>query len=303
MIVKTYSSAAIFERERKVGVVCPVCGAAAARPRFALSMCSFVRCLGCGLVYQNPQPVFEDLRGRYAQAYCDYEIENEENFYDLMRLGLRDIGFDESFFSSAPGRTFLDIGCATGKLLDVMQHLGFRVQGVEICAESARYGMAKRRVPVFIGPLEEAAFPDDSFSFVHFSHLIEHVPDPYSFLLEVKRVLAPGGYAIITTPNISGLQARLFRTSWRSAIPDHLFLFSKRTLPRLLRRVGLQVQRLVTWGGLAAGTAPAWIKKPVDAAAKRMGFGDVMLVLATKAGKTADAMNAPDGNGRFEATG
>ncbi|MBN2351697.1 MAG: methyltransferase domain-containing protein [Spirochaetales bacterium] len=301
--MKTYSSAAAFERERRITIVCPICGGAAVRPHFSVPGGSFVRCAGCGLVYQNPQPVFDDLKGRYAQAYCDYEIENEDNFFELMRLGLRDIGFDESFFTNVPGKTFLDVGCATGKLLDVMQHLGFRVQGVEICAESARYGMAKRRIPVFIGPLEEAGFPDGSFSFVHFSHLIEHVPDPYSFLREVKRVLAPNGYAIITTPNIAGLQARLFRSLWRSAIPDHLFLFSKRTLPRLLERAGLEVLRLVTWGGLAVGTAPAWIKNRIDAAAKRMGFGDVMLVLATARGKTGVTAPVMDGGGRFEATG
>jgi 2-polyprenyl-3-methyl-5-hydroxy-6-metoxy-1,4-benzoquinol methylase len=295
--MKTYSSAAAFERERKIHIACPVCGIRSGRPDVKITGCAFVRCDGCGLIYQNPQPVFEDLKGRYAQAYCDYEIENEDNFYELMRLGLRDIGFDESFFTSVPGKTFLDIGCATGKLLDVMQHLGFSVQGVEICAESARYGIARRRVPIFIGPLEAAAFPDGSFSFIHFSHLIEHVPDPYSFLSEVKRVLAPGGYAIITTPNIAGLQARLFRSSWRSAIPDHLFLFSTRTLRRLLARTGLEVRRQVTWGGLARGTAPDWIKKPVDVLAKRLGFGDVMLFLATKAGERGRIIP-----GRFEAT-
>ena len=116
-------------------------------------------------------------------------------------------------------------------------------------------------------------------------------------------MLAPNGYAIITTPNIAGLQARLFRSSWRSAIPDHLFLFSKRTLPRLLERAGLEVLRLVTWGGLAVGTAPAWIKNRIDTAAKRMGFGDVMLVLATARGKTGATAPVMDGGGRFEATG
>jgi hypothetical protein len=109
------------------------------------------------------------------------------------------------------------------------------------------------------------------------------VPDPFAFLVEVKRILAPGGYAMITTPNIDGLQARLFRAAWRSAIPDHLFLFSKRSLTRLLNRAGFAVHRAVTWGGLASGTAPRWLKQPVDALAKRLGFGDVMLLLAVKA--------------------
>ena len=41
----------------------------------------------CGLVYQNPQPRQEDLASRYHDRYFAYEQENEENFFNLMRLG------------------------------------------------------------------------------------------------------------------------------------------------------------------------------------------------------------------------
>ena len=35
--------------------------------------------------------------------------------------------------------------------------------------------------------------------------------------------------------------------------------------------------RTVTWGGLAKGTVPDFIKRPADRMAKRFGFGDVVL--------------------------
>ena len=85
----------------------------------------------------------------------------------------------------------------------------------------------------------------------------------------MKRILAPGGYALITTPNIDGFQARLFGKSWRSAIADHTVLFSKKTLQKLVREVGFEVRRCVTWGGLAIGRAPALIKRPMDKLAKK----------------------------------
>lgn len=142
--------------------------------------------------------------------------------------------------------------------------------------------MTRRGIRIFVGTLEEAAFKAESFTAIHFSHLIEHVPDPRSFLKEVYRVLKPGGYAVITTPNVDGLQARLFGKEWRSAIADHLTLFSKRTLARLIREIGFEIRQTVTWGGLAKGTAPCLIKRPVDFLAKRLGFGDVVLHLAAK---------------------
>jgi hypothetical protein len=87
---------------------------------------------------------------------------------------------------------------------------------------------------------------------------------------------------VATTPNIDGLQARLFRERWRSAIADHLCLFSKKTLRRLLAASGFRVLKTQTWGGLAAGTAPGWLKRSADLLAKRLGFGDVVLMLVAK---------------------
>jgi 2-polyprenyl-3-methyl-5-hydroxy-6-metoxy-1,4-benzoquinol methylase len=226
--------------------------------------------------------VFDDLRRRYAADYFSYELSNESTFFGLMKAGLKDIHFRDRTVESGTPRTFLDIGCATGMLIESIKGEGWDVQGVDICRESAEYGRTHRGVDIFPGTLEEAQFPGGRFGVVHFSHLIEHVPDPRGFLGEVRRVLAPGGFAVITTPNIDGFQARLFGSAWRSAIADHLILFSKKTLVRLLQETGFEIRQSVTWGGLAVGTAPVWIKRPVDRLSKKWGFGDVVMVLAAK---------------------
>ena len=100
--------------------------------------------------------------------------------------------------------------------------------------------------------------------------------------MEVHRILVPGGDAVVVTPNIDGLQARLFREKWRSAIADHLTLFSLKTLRKMLAASGFQVLKTVTWGGLAKGSVAGIVKRPVDYLAKRLSFGDVVLMLARK---------------------
>jgi len=283
-MAKTYSS--VPGDERMETVPCPCCGSGRWRPFLPCDGFGFVKCRECGVVYQNPRPVFDDLRRRYGADYFSYELENEKNFFGLMKLGLADVRFaDRTSGFGGPGkppRTFLDIGCATGMLIESMKGAGWEVRGVDLCRESAEYGRQHRGVDIFAGTLEEARIPDGTFGAVHFSHLIEHVPDPRSFLREVRRVLAPGGYAAITTPNVDGFQARLFGKAWRSAIADHLVLFSKRTLARLATEEGFGIRQSVTWGGLAVGTAPSIVKKPVDIMAKRIGFGDVVMILAAK---------------------
>jgi len=278
--MKTYSTSPGREKVRTIS--CNLCGSRRYRKYLTAEDYFFVKCAVCGLVYQNPQPVFDDLKYRYGQGYFDYELRNEENFFHLMELGLQDIRFFELTEGLEQQGLFLDIGCATGMLLAFLRDRGWGVRGVELCRESAEYGINRKGLDIFIGTLEEAAFPSAHFPVIHFSHLIEHVPDPRDFLFEVRRILRPEGYAIIVTPNIGGLQAGVFRERWRSAIADHLTLFSRRTLRRLLVESGFEILKTVTWGGLAKGTVPAVVKRPVDYLAKKMGFGDVVLVLARK---------------------
>ena len=284
--MKTFSVGGTDERLRDIP--CNLCGSEVRDRYLDCGGFQFHRCRSCGLVYQSPQPVFDDLKRRYGEGYFDYELTNDENFFGLMKLGLHDIGFFERPLDSFPDPTFLDVGCATGMLVRHMGDLGWRARGVEICEPSARYGVEKRGVQIDLGTLESQRYPDGAFAVVHFSHVIEHVPDPKGMLREVRRILQPRGLAAVTTPNVAGFQARLFGRNWRSAIADHLTLFTKSTLRRMLAEAGFAVRRVATWGGLAAGTAPPFIKRPVDRLAKRWGFGDVMLFEAVPAPPAAD---------------
>ena len=268
--------------EELIPVLCPICADKRTAAAWECGTFRFSRCITCGHLYQNPQPRFTDLRSRYGAEYFSYELENDRNFFDLMLKGLEDADFFRLEKTLGDERRFLDIGCATGTLLAYIKQRDWRVQGVEICVPAARYGIEKRHLPIFIGTLEEARFPEKGFTLIHSSHVIEHVPDPRAFLMEINRVLVPGGYVITVTPNTEGLQARLFRERWRSAIADHLNLFSRRTLATLLGETGFEPTKWATWGGIAKGLAPAFVKAPVDRLAKVFGFGDVVLCVARK---------------------
>ena len=258
-------------------IKCNVCGSEETELFLQLDGFGYQRCTNCGLVYQNPRPVFNDLKKRYGENYFDYEVTNQVNFFNLMKLGLKDIRFDSLCCNDSERKKFLDIGCATGLLLNHMKKKGWHCYGVEICRESAEYAITHFSLNVFVGTLEQASFPDSFFHAVHFSHLIEHVPDPIGLLLEVRRILKLEGYMVLTTPNVSGMQARVAGKNWRSAIPDHVYLFSKKTMKSLLRKAGFEVLQQVSWGGIPAGKRPVYVKKPVDRLAKLFNFGDVML--------------------------
>jgi len=277
-MIKTWSTPVHgFEKEI---VPCVLCGGSVFTSFLNCEGFGYVRCK-CGLVQMNPQPKKDDIHARYSDTYgkdyLQYEIDNEAAFLKLQQLALKDAGF----IDTGHQKTFLDIGCATGALLEYLRDCGFTVTGVEI-SPSAEYAVKQRKLDVRSLPLEENNFTNEQFDIVHASHLIEHLKDPHGFLTEVRRILKPTGCLYITTPNISGFQAHLFGSHWRSAIFDHMYLFSKKTLKKLLETTSFKIKHIRTWGGLAAGSAPKIIKKIIDFLAKYLGFGDVMIIKCIK---------------------
>ena len=273
---KTWSTLVTAEEKRLIP--CNLCGSSSFKASFSCEGFSYVRCTACNLVQMNPQPLKTEIIRRYnGEEYLAYQLANEEAFLNLELLALA----DADFYGPEKGR-LLDIGCATGSLLDVLREGGWETTGVEINCCQAEYARQKRRLDVREAPLEENHFPGAHFTVVLASHLIEHLNDPASLLQEVHRILVPGGHFYITTPNIASFQAQFFKNRWRSAIFDHLYLFSVKTLSRLLREKSFIIEKISTWGGLAVGTAPPPVKRLFDKAAKRFGFGDVMIIRASR---------------------
>jgi SAM-dependent methyltransferase len=287
--MKTFATAA--KPEPSSSLPCAVCGSLNFLPLWKLEGFSFVRCPACGLIQQNPQPLESSVLGRYGDAYLAYEIERQFEFRELELKALRDLRFDARVqpildAAKAEGRaaSILDVGCATGALLERFKSEGWRCVGVEPCAGSAEYGKREYGLDIRSCTLAEAHFADASFDVVHASQLVEHLNDPAAFLREVGRILAPGGILVLATPNADGFQARVLGPAWRSAINDHLYLFSRRTIRALLAASGFSVDALRTWGGWAKGLEPSWIKPALDRAAKALGQGDVMALMASPRG-------------------
>jgi SAM-dependent methyltransferase len=300
--IKTWSTP--VEKEELLSIPCAICGGVSFKPCFSCSpKLTYVCCAKCGLVQINPQPAPAAVALRYGKNYGNdylaYEKTNEEAFLRLQELALKDAGFfalERGLFSaiheeaSPQAPTVLDIGCASGAMLALLQGRGWKVTGVEISGQQAAY-CKSRGLDVKNLPLEENQFACHSFDVVLASHLIEHLNNPGLFIREIKRILKPQGRVYITTPNITGFQARLLGSRWRSAIFDHLYLFSIKTLRLLLETSGFKVERIKTWGGLAAGLCPFPVKRLFDTLAKPLGLGDVMIVRAKNKSLTTKNTN------------
>jgi len=162
----------------------------------------------------------------------------------------------------APERV-LDLGCGRGQLLRMLaaRHPA-DYTGLDAAPEVATSGWTYRS-----GDLTaRLPFADGSFDLVVAGEVIEHVPHPDDLLREARRVLAPGGTLVISTPNLVcwanrvlvplGVQPLFTETSSHVAlgrrlrvlgqgneVQGHLKVFTSRSLQELLEREGFEVRR------------------------------------------------------------
>jgi 2-polyprenyl-3-methyl-5-hydroxy-6-metoxy-1,4-benzoquinol methylase len=231
-------------------------------------------------VYLFPQPAAETIAGFYPDAYMVYDENVRVKPRKPLELAVLRYRYHYSMLKPAlpwrllaplvawfayrenidyrPQGRLLDIGCGNGRFLQRMRAIGWNVQGVEFNAGAV--GVCRRDgLEVFHGDIEAAAFADNSFDVITARHVIEHVPDPHSFMREIARLLKPGGRLLVRTPNSLALARPWFGTEWyANDVPRHLLLFSPHNLQQLARRHGLRPVQIRTL------TSPKIILNSID---------------------------------------
>jgi methionine biosynthesis protein MetW len=106
-----------------------------------------------------------------------------------------------------PGRggAVVDLGCGDGEFTaELGRRAGAdRLLGVEIHPDAIALARG-HGVEVLDADLEQQLpFADASFDVVHSNQVIEHLDDTDRFMAEVRRILKPDGYAIVSTNNLA----------------------------------------------------------------------------------------------------
>ncbi len=258
----------------KTTAVCNVCGNTNASPLIAKNGYRVYECLSCGLAFTHPQPA--SLAEQYDSAYFD--LYRKRRHFRLKRAESR---LKQIELIVAPGR-LLDIGCSLGYFVEAANARGWTASGIDI-SEHAAYEARKFGLDVRAGTIEQIGFEDCSFDCVTMWDVLEHVPNPTAHMLEVRRILAPGGLVVIGTPDLGHLAFRMKRERWRHLKPaEHIHYFRKSSLRRLLEKTGFEVVTPPVVGGR---WFPGSLGARFRAASARLAqVNDVMTVYARAKG-------------------
>jgi ubiquinone/menaquinone biosynthesis C-methylase UbiE len=117
------------------------------------------------------------------------------------------------------GKAALDLGCGTGRHAVWLAAAGAAVTGVDFSAgmlDEARRKPGASRVRFVVHDLERPLpFDDASFDLVVSGLVLEHLRDPGAFFGEVRRVLRPGGRAVV-----SAMHPAMFLRGSQAAFTD-----------------------------------------------------------------------------------
>jgi SAM-dependent methyltransferase len=102
----------------------------------------------------------------------------------------------------AGGRRVLDAACGEGYGTALLgAHGASRAVGVDVDAGAVEHARARYGREFHQADVVDLPFEDGAFDLVVSFETIEHVPDPAGALAEFRRVLAPDGVLVASTPN------------------------------------------------------------------------------------------------------
>jgi 2-polyprenyl-3-methyl-5-hydroxy-6-metoxy-1,4-benzoquinol methylase len=189
--------------------------------------------------FKNPGPEFYEkiCALRNICSFSDEQEYDHKRFIDNMPVNKGNL---------------LDIGCGTGAYLKRIKDKEFYVEGIDFderAIDTARnkYGLKQ----TYVMTLSEFSgkFPEKKFDIATGFQVLEHVDDPSDFIINIKRLLRPGGYLVLSTPN---------RERWvgPQPMPDslygakgdyppvHLTRWNKKAISYLLKSQGFEIIEL-----------------------------------------------------------
>jgi len=205
--------------------------------RTILSHGRILRCASCGLAYRSHRPRAEQLAQLYREADDGmYEAEMPNRW----RTAMRHKNIVEKHLPKKG--SLLDIGCASGAFMRVMQDDGWQVQGIEPSESQYRRATGVLGGSDFIQQcILERAHLDDRFDLITLWDVLEHVTEPAQFLALAASHLKEGGYLILNVPRIDSPVSKLLGPRWPLLLAEHLCYFTVPSLVACGQTAGLKL--------------------------------------------------------------
>ncbi len=197
------------------------------------------QCFECYVQFWFPQTIVD-------QQWYE-EKGNPYNVRDLAGLKISR-GYHKFFLKRhknlPKGIKVLDLGCGTAEFLAELEKIGHKVYGLDFDREAVKIAKGKFCLKdVYPMSFKEFFQKKDlpKFDIITFFEVIEHLPDPENFILNVKKLLKPGGKIIFSTPYRERILPDL--NAWDFP-PHHWTRWNEKSINNFLKNNGFAVTHL-----------------------------------------------------------
>ena len=223
------------------------------------------QCLQCGFVWT---PDVKGSKELYESAYNDQQegftwddfLRTHECLKQGQPVGLH--WYEEDFLKAVSPfahKRLLEIGCSTGRFLNVCQKAGWDIHGLDISEKAAR--LTSDLFPhadIKCGTMDDEPWDEDFFNVLASWEVIEHVDDPFDFVCKANQLLKKEGILTLSTPDWGSwaIQRHPMLNYWP---PYHIWFFNEKSMTAMLQRAGFEVIRIKR--NLLPWSETCWSKK------------------------------------------
>ncbi len=203
---------------------------------------AIVKCNKCKLLRSDPLINKNRLEKLYFDSECTYTIENENRplkktygYYLDKVLKEYDVG----------KKSFLDIGCSNGFILEKALELGFKhIKGVEPSLDAIEKALPNIKPFIINGMFDKKKFEKESFDMITFFQTFDHIAEPNIFLKSCFDILKNKGFILAINHNANSLSAKILGE--KSPIIDigHTYLYDLTTMRKIFEKNNFVVHKV-----------------------------------------------------------
>jgi 2-polyprenyl-3-methyl-5-hydroxy-6-metoxy-1,4-benzoquinol methylase len=218
----------------------------------------YLRCSACetlisdrSVKVRSPRVVDEE-KDFYGKNYWFAHQENDLNYPNILERALEDLAgrcvhwLNILLHYKLPPGKILEVGCAHGGFVGLLQWAGFEAVGLELSPWVVKNAQETFGVPVFQGAVEDQEIESDSLDVIVMMDVLEHFPDPQGTLRHCLNLLKQEGFLFIQTPRFP--EGSSFEELVDQKNPfveqlkgnEHLFLFSENSIREFFSRLGCE---------------------------------------------------------------
>ncbi len=290
--------------------VCPICrNEGKIFKRFLKK--NYIKCRKCGIYFlqkteavskdseiYNKSYFFEEYKKQYGKTYLE----------DFNNISVNCISRHKIIEKIKTSGKILDVGCAYGPFLDVMNKKGYDCTGIDISEDAVRYVREELGINAFTFDFasssslpypaateikKEVLSPEGNYDIITMWYVIEHFKNTDKIIRKIHGMLNEGGLFAFSTPNYSGISGRKNISGFLESSPDdHFTIWNIKTACCLLPQYGFRIIRV-----RSTGHHPERFPRFLEITAGRMflgvisrifRLGDTFEIYAVKAGPAND---------------